>query len=122
MPEKLKILYDGNCIVCDREIAHYSRIRPEAFELVDISAPEFDPSRFGLERAAVDLNLHVLTEAGEVRIGVDAFACIWDRIPGYAIAGRLIRLPVVYSLAKIGYAIFAGNRHLLPKKKHVVGH
>ena len=114
---KVKIFFDGNCIVCDFEISHYSRMLPEVFELVDISASGFDAVRYGLDPAEVNEHMHVATEAGEIRVGVDAFAYIWSKIPRYVLAGRLIRLPGVYGLARVGYWIFAKNRHLLPKKK-----
>jgi len=114
---KVKVFFDGNCIVCDYEISHYSRIMPEVFELVDISAPGFVAAGHGLDAEAVNRHMHIQTEQGEIRIGVDAFAYIWSKIPRYAIGSRLIQLPGVYSLAKVGYWIFANNRHLLPKKK-----
>lgn len=115
--EKVKVFFDGNCIVCDMEIAHYSRIKPDVFELVDISQPDFDATRYGLDPRAVNEHMHVATEEGELRIGVEAFAYIWSKIPFYSMAGRLILLPGIYGLAKVGYRIFARNRHLLPKKK-----
>ena len=114
---KVRVFYDGNCIVCDLEVSHYSRIHPEIFELVDISSPSFGASNYGLDTQAVNENMHIQTEDGEIKVGVDAFAYIWSKIPRYSIAARLIRLPGVYSLAQVGYWIFAKNRHLLPKKK-----
>jgi predicted DCC family thiol-disulfide oxidoreductase YuxK len=119
---KVKIFFDGNCIVCDSEISHYHRIAPEVFEMVDISRPDFLAQSHGLDAKAVNENLHVQTEKGEIKIGVDAFAHIWSKIPRYSFASRMIRWPGVYGLAKIGYWIFAKNRHLLPKKKNVLDH
>lgn len=116
---KVKVFYDGNCTVCDMEIAHYSRLYPEQFEMVDISSPSFIASQYGLETKAVNDNMHIQTEEGEIKIGVDAFAYIWSKIPRYAIASRLVRLPIVYSLARAGYWVFAKNRHLLPKKQRI---
>lgn len=120
--KKTKIFFDGNCVVCDMEIAHYARIQPDSFELIDISDPSFDSSRFGLNPKEVNLNMHVLTEAGEIKVGVDAFTHIWSQIPLYKIPSRVIRLPGVYTLAKIGYSIFARYRHLLPKKSKILRH
>ncbi|MFZ4715429.1 MAG: thiol-disulfide oxidoreductase DCC family protein [Bacteriovoracaceae bacterium] len=113
---KTKIFFDGNCIVCDMEISHYSRIRPDLFELVDISQPGFNAEVYGLEFKNVNENMHVQTESGEMKIGVDAFAYVWSKLPIYSLAGRLIKLPLVYQAAKAGYWVFAKNRHLLPKK------
>ncbi len=114
---KTKIFVDGNCIVCDAEVAHYKRIAPELFEVVDISAPEFNAAAFGLSPDAVNREMHVLTPEGELKTGVEAFAHIWSRLPKYQWAGKLIKKPGVFQLAKAGYRVFAANRHLLPKKK-----
>ncbi len=120
--KKVKIFLDGNCIVCDSEISHYHRIAPGVFELVDISRPDFLAESHGLDAKAVNEHLHVQTENGEIRTGVDAFAHIWSKIPRYAFASRLILWPGIHQVAKIGYWIFARNRHLLPKKKNVLDH
>ena len=117
MNDKTKIFVDGNCIVCDYEISHYKRIAPETFEIVDISDSKFDAAKYGLTAEAVNKHMHVQTPSGEMKIGVEAFAHIWSRIPRYAVANKLIRLPLVNSLAKVGYVGFAFIRPWLPKKK-----
>ncbi len=114
---KTKIFVDGSCVVCDWEIAHYKRIAPERFELIDISAAEFDASKYGLTVAAVQHHMHVLTPEGELRTGVEAFVHIWSRIEKYSFASRVIQLPLVHSLAKLGYSAFASIRPILPKKR-----
>ena len=117
MMNKIKIFFDGNCIVCDTEISHYSRMRPDIFELVNISDPKFNAAQFGLNAKAVNEHMHVLTETGELKVGVDAFSYIWSKLPRYAWASVVIQLPGVSSLSRFGYKIFAKYRHLLPKKK-----
>lgn len=117
MSSKTKILVDGNCIVCDMEVAHYKKIAPESFDIVDISDPSFKAEKYGLTTEAVNKHLHVQTPEGEVKVGVEAFAHIWSRIPKYALADKAIRLPVVNSVARVGYAGFAAIRPWLPKKK-----
>jgi predicted DCC family thiol-disulfide oxidoreductase YuxK len=114
--QKSKIFVDGNCVVCDWEISHYRVIAPEDFEIIDISNPSFDAASFGLTPEAVNKHMHVMTPEGAVMRGVDAFAHIWTRIPRYHFAAKMIRLPVVLPLAKLGYAGFATIRPWLPKK------
>lgn len=111
-----KIFVDGNCIVCDFEVSHYKRLAPELFDIVDISNPSFDASAHGLTTEAVNKHLHVQTPQGEIFKGVDAFAHIWSRIPRYQFAYKLVNLPVVKTLAKLGYAVFGEVRPWLPKK------
>jgi predicted DCC family thiol-disulfide oxidoreductase YuxK len=115
--EKTKIFVDGNCIVCDFEISHYKRIAPELFEIIDISHPDFDATKFRLKKEDVNLNMHAFTPNGELKIGIDAFAHIWSRIQKYNLAAKAIELPVINQLAKMGYFVFARNRHWLPKRK-----
>lgn len=116
MEQKTKIFVDGNCIVCDFEIAHYKRIAPELFDIVDISDPSFDAKKFGLTAEAVNKHMHVQTPAGEILKGVDAFAHIWSRLPRYSFANKVVKLPGVNALARVGYAGFAAVRPWLPKK------
>lgn len=99
------------------EISHYKRIAPDLFDMVDISASGFDAEEYNLTPAAVQKHMHVRTPEGVVKTGVDAFAHIWSQIPKYNLAARIIKWPVIYSLAKIGYLIFATVRPLLPKKR-----
>lgn len=117
MVEKTKIFFDGNCIVCDSEISHYKRLAPDVFELIDINSPDFDAAKYGLNSERVQQHMYVMTPGGQILRGVDAFTHIWARLDRYRIAARIIQLPVIYQVAKIGYDLFARNRHLLPKKK-----
>jgi predicted DCC family thiol-disulfide oxidoreductase YuxK len=113
---KTKILYDGNCVVCDLEISHYQRMAPTEFELIDISQKDFDAAKFQLTGREVIKNLHVITPEGELRIGVDAFAHIWSRIERYKFATKLIKNALVNPVAKVGYAVFTVIRPYLPKR------
>lgn len=114
--QKTKVLFDGNCIVCDMEIMHYKKIAPDTFEMLDISSPDFDANHFGLTKEAVDKHMHVFTPEGELLRGVDAFAHIWSRLPQYRWGSKVIKVPGIYHSALVGYEIFARFRKYLPKK------
>lgn len=114
---KSKILVDGNCIICDWEISHYKKIAPDLFEIVDISHPDFDAKTYGLTPEAVNINMHVLTPEGEIKVGVMAFAHIWSRIDKFNWAARLIQLPIINPSAQLFYKVFTIIRPYLPKKK-----
>ena len=116
MTRKTKIFVDGNCVVCSFEISHYKRLAPELFDIVDISNENFDAQKFGLTAAAVNKHMHVETPEGAILKGVDAFAFIWSQLPSFRFASKLVRLPVVHTLAELGYAGFAAIRPWLPKK------
>lgn len=117
MGDKTQIFVDGNCIVCDMEISHYKRMAPDLFDMVDISAPGFNAGGYQLSHTAVQKHMHLRTPEGEIKIGVDAFAYIWSLLPKYQLAARMIKWPVIYSLAKLCYVIFATVRPLLPKRR-----
>lgn len=116
MVEKTKIFFDGNCIVCDTGISHYKRMAPDVFELFDINSPDFDAAKYGLSSEGVQKHMHVMTPEGQILRGVDAFTHIWSHLDRYRFAAKIIQLPVIYQLTKIGYNLFARSRHLLPKK------
>ena len=92
--------------------------RDAGIEYVNINDPEFDPSQYQKSRDAFMAQLHVLDQAGIFHIGVDAFRLIWSKLPGfhYHILGVLTGLPGINLLSRIGYRLFAENRHRLPKK------
>lgn len=115
--QKSKILFDGNCYVCDFEISHYKKIAPDLFDIVDISSPDFNAADYGLTAKEVNQKMHILTPQSQIKSGVDAFIHIWSRLPNYRWLSKLITLPVVYHLATVGYFLFANIRHYLPKKK-----
>lgn len=112
---KTKIFFDGSCIVCDVGVAHYKRLAPEKFEMIDISAADFEAEKFGLDKKAAQHHMHALTPEGKIVAGVDAFVHIWSLIPSYRLAAWLIQIPVIYFFAKIFYRFFARYRHWLPK-------
>lgn len=116
MSGKTKIFVDGNCIVCDMEISHYKRIAPELFDIVDISQSDFDAQEYGLTFEEVNKNMHVQTPQGDLRIGIDAFAHIWERVEKYGFLANLIKLPIINSIAKVGYKGFTVVRPFLPRK------
>jgi predicted DCC family thiol-disulfide oxidoreductase YuxK len=115
--QKTTIFVDGQCIVCDFEISHYKRLAPELFEIIDITSKDFVAQRFKLNPADVNKKMHVFSREGEILTGVDAFACIWSQLKGYRILAKIIKWPGIYSVAKLGYWLFATIRPYLPKKR-----
>jgi len=110
---KTKILFDGNCMVCNTEMMHYQRIAPDLFEMIDISDKNFHPGSFGLDFKQVNDELHLFTPEGKLLTGVDAFTHIWSLLPRYQFAAKTIQLPWINGLARIGYRAFAANRRWL---------
>ena len=58
------VFYDGLCPLCSREMDHYrTRVKDEPVRFVDITAPDFDARRHGLDPERVHRVMHV--KAGE---------------------------------------------------------
>ena len=78
---QFKLLYDGACPVCRREVLWLHRRRPDAIEAVDTAAPGFDAASYGLTAADVDAALYGIQPDGSVTVGMDSLR------EGYRLAG-----------------------------------
>jgi len=116
----LHVFYDGSCSVCATEIERYGRKdHAGRLILVDISAPGFDADIFGITLAEFMYQMHAIDQRGRVFRGVEAFWAIWQAFPAstlLGLCGKLIMLPLVNPLARLGYRTFAGIRGYLPKR------
>ena len=70
---KVKLLYDGECPICRREIDWLKRRnRRMLLTFEDIADPQFDPGRYGLTRQQVNRSLHGILANGTVVRGMAA--------------------------------------------------
>jgi predicted DCC family thiol-disulfide oxidoreductase YuxK len=115
--DRTRILYNDACPICRAEIAHY-RARAEvtgaAIDFEDLNAADLDGWRLTPEQAM--RRMHARLPDGRIVSGVEAFARIWEALPGYRWLARLLRLPGVRHLAEFGYNRIAApwlyRRHL----------
>ena len=116
---KRTIYYDGLCQLCSREIDTFRAfVTDGSLAYVDISLPEFDAAAHGVDPVLVNRHMHVRDEeTGRMLVGVDALLGMWECVPGFRWLAKLARLPVFNWFARIGYAVFAWVRPMLPKKK-----
>ena len=70
--ERYRLLYDGACPICSREVLWLHRRRPEAIEAVDIAAKDFDADIYGLTAHQVDAALYGIRPDGSVTVGMDS--------------------------------------------------
>ena len=61
--------------------------------------------------------LHATDHKSNLKIGVDAFILIWAQLKYWKFLSILLKTPVVYSIAKITYKLFANYRF---KRLHIV--
>lgn len=117
----LQIFFDGSCSVCAAEMDVYRRKEKSGRLLfVDISAPGFDPSPYGIPLDAFLYEMHAIDREGRVYRGVEAFRSIWLAFPAttrYRLLSGLVSLPGVNALARLAYRCFARIRRYLPKNR-----
>ena len=68
-----RLLYDGQCPVCRREVQWLLRRRPHAFAPVDIAAPDFDAailSTLGLRQQDLNAQLYGIRPDGSLTVGM----------------------------------------------------
>lgn len=110
---RIKMLYDGQCPLCSREVAILLRRNARgliAFE--DIADPAFDPARYGLTMPQVVGAMHAVRPDGSVVVGIDVFAELYEAA-GLTWLAAPLRWRVTRPLAKVGYALFAKVRPYL---------
>jgi predicted DCC family thiol-disulfide oxidoreductase YuxK len=69
--------YDGQCPICEREMAHYVRQAPDLIQLQDCTGDL--PADVDRDKALA--SLHVRLPDGRLVDGVAAFIAIWERMP-----------------------------------------
>ncbi len=95
----LRILYNGDCPVCSREIAHYRHLAGRsgaAIAFDDLS--RLDPAALPIPPEAARRRLHAV-EDGRLIHGLPAFRALWSRLPGWRWLARLTGLPLLRPLA-----------------------
>ncbi len=113
MTWRVKLLYDGACPFCRREIEwlrrrdHYGTLATE-----DISDPAFDPGRYGLTKAEAMRALHGVLPDGRVVSGLEAVREAYRAIGlGWVVAPT--GWPVLRQVCDHFYTTFARNRRRL---------
>ena len=107
----LKVLYDGKCGICRKEIEYYQKIAsPERFQWFDITSESAILAEYKLRLADVLLVLHTIDEQNNIYTGVDSFIKIWQRLPYWRFLAKIANLPFIKSTLAWLYKIFAERR------------
>ncbi len=98
----LRILYNGNCPICRREISLYRRLakrhaaplRFEDLNRVDLGDWDLTPDQARRRLHAIE---------GYARLhGLAAFRALWSRLPGWRWLARVAAMPVLGGAACAG--------------------
>jgi predicted DCC family thiol-disulfide oxidoreductase YuxK len=108
---QLRVLYDGDCPLCSREIRFLERLDRGRgrIEFEDIADASFDAGRYGLEAADLMARIHAVLPDGTIAEGMEVFRRAYAAVGlGWLMAPT--RWPGLRSVADAGYRVFARNR------------
>ena len=109
-PELLKVLYDGACPLCRREIAHVKGLAEKNSDnslcFVDISQESSETVSYAADRNQLLARFHVEKEDGSRMDGAAAFVAMWDRLPGWRWLAKFAKLPGMLVILEIAYKGF----------------
>lgn len=108
---EVRVLYDAECPLCRREIEMLRRLDRGRgrIDFEDISAPQFDASRYGLDQPAVVARIHAVLPDGSVIEGVEVFRRAYAAVGlGWLVAPT--RWPILSGFFDAAYRVFARNR------------
>jgi predicted DCC family thiol-disulfide oxidoreductase YuxK len=99
----LTVWHDGNCPLCQREIALMRRLDHRgAIHFVDAAAPD---AVCPIDRGELLARFHA-REDGVLLSGAAAFAAMWRAIPLLRPLGIAARVPAILSLLEYSYRAF----------------
>ena len=108
--ETLTVLYDGECPLCRREIAHVKGLAERRSEsalcFIDIASRSDEDPSFSADRTRLLARFHVQRSDGSRLDGAAAFVAMWERLPGWRWLARLARLPGMLMLLEVAYRGF----------------
>ncbi len=108
---EIKLLYDGECPVCKREVAFLRWLDGGRDRLLfeDITSPDFDPARYRLTVDQVMGQIHGVLPNGRVIRGMAVFRRAYDAVGmGWLLAPT--NWPILRRFFDAGYQWFARNR------------
>jgi predicted DCC family thiol-disulfide oxidoreductase YuxK len=109
---KIKLLYDGECPLCLREV-NFLRRRDGGRGLVafvDIAAEDYSPADNGdIDFETAMGRIHALTADGQIITNLEVFRQIYE-VLGMGWIYALTKLPLIGSLADALYGIWADYR------------
>lgn len=108
--KRKKVYFNSACPVCNAGIKHQQKkLGQDAtdVEWIDVHSSNDAVKDIGVDLEFVRERLHVVDEEGEVHVGAEAFAELWQRTPGQSFLARVVRVPGIRQLSGWLYNGFA---------------
>ena len=112
----MKVYYNESCNICKAEINLYKKQNIEEIEWVDITNNIIAEKETSKNDKNLLRRLHVI-DNGKVFEGAEAFLLVWKKIPKYRFLYNFFRLPLIFSIFKLGYEIIAYFLYLKNKNQ-----
>jgi len=112
----MKVYFNNSCRICRSEINLYKKENIKEIDWVDItnnSNAEIETSKSDKELLR---RLHV-KDGNKIIGGAEAFLLVWKKIPKYKLLYFFFKLPIIFTIFKIGYEIIAYFLYLKNKKQ-----
>ncbi|XP_070558434.1 uncharacterized protein [Ptychodera flava] len=117
--ERTKVLYDGDCPLCLKEIniLRYLDRKKQRLQLIDITKPDFKPEEnLNISYEQAMGVMHVIGPDKKLYTKVEAMRQMYSAI-GLGWLWSFTKLPIVSGLADKAYMWFANNRLSLTGRK-----
>jgi predicted DCC family thiol-disulfide oxidoreductase YuxK len=116
----ITVFYDGACRMCVAQIRNFrEKDKEKRLFFVDISRPDFDAKKYGLENASLQKYIYARDATGRLARGVDAFIWMW-RACNQNFLAFFAGLPVLKQLGKLSYRLISFLRYKLFGRKNEV--
>ena len=106
----MKVYYNSACPVCAAGISYQRRKlgdREASIDWIDVHSDNGAVQEIGGNLEFVRERLHLVTEAGKVQVGSEAFLALWAVTPQQRWLAQMLGMPVLRSLFRWSYNAFA---------------
>ncbi|ANS85748.1 DUF393 domain-containing protein [Vibrio scophthalmi] len=106
------IFYDASCPLCVKEMSSLKTHLGDNVTFVNVQNEIMMEHYPTVEQSECLRVLHVIDQSGQLRLGVDANIYLWE-LAGKKPILRILRWPILRSIARGGYWLFARYRYQL---------
>jgi predicted DCC family thiol-disulfide oxidoreductase YuxK len=122
MSPQLTVWYNTKCPVCNAGIDWQRNRLVQAARagIIDFRDINLEPealARFGANLEDIRRRLHAVDADGKLHVGADCAIAVWRATPGHAWVGRLLGLPGVVQIVRLGYDRFADLLYAWNRRK-----
>jgi predicted DCC family thiol-disulfide oxidoreductase YuxK len=112
----MKVYFNNSCKICRAEINLYKKENIKEIDWVDITNNSNAEKETSKNDKELLRRLHV-KDGNKIIVGAEAFLSVWKKIPKYKLLYFFFKLPIIFTIFKIGYEIIAYFLYLKNKKQ-----